>query len=905
MTMNNKINIGLVTFILLIGTTFPQVKINLTVEHKTKTIAFGLREEVPVNKPTVALALSGGGARGLAQIGVLRALLQAGIKPDMIVGTSMGSIVGGLYAAGYSIDQLDSIAENTNWDYLLALEKQSDRRDLFVDQKVSEDRAIFTLRLKGLTPVLPNALNNGMFIMNFLNLLALQAPIHVKNNFEDLRTDFIAVCTNLVTGEPVLLRKGSLSQAMRASSSVSFFLSPVIVDSLTLVDGGLVANIPVEIAKKNGGDFVIAVNTTSGLHSKSELEYPWIVADQVVSIPMKKLNENQINKADFAITPDLGGHESADFSNIDSLIMRGYLAAEPLIDKIKERLGSEKIKKNSENTVVWIKNILLNTNLNDVEKKYVNDYSLKDSVSTAQILSDLEDIYSSGNYKNVSAEVTQYKKYASLKFNLEQNPTLTGVNCSGNTLVSDKSIKQLFINLLGKPYNAKKIEEELIQLTQEYRNQGYSAAQITSVNFDSTKGNLNIEIDEGKLSGLIVDGNEKTDTEIITREFPRTEGGFITYKEIDQALVNLRSTNLFDDITVSIDRGDGKNYLNVKVHEKASSLIRVGMLADNENTINFDLDLMDENVFGSGSELGLLTSFGPRNLSIALQHRANRVFDSYLTYNISLYYKQNDIYSYIDDPVTSSTRFSRSSNGQYRQSFFGASVSVGTQVEKFGNLIFTGKYEVDEVKNIDEQPISPYKIKLAGFGVSTTIDTQDKYPYPNNGIYFKGSYETGQTIFGGDVGFQKLGFTYKNYFTIGKHNTLSPRLQMGFGDNTLPLSQEYSIGGQFSFFGMRDYEYRGRQIFLASLEYRYQLPVRIFFATYFKLRYDLGSIWEFPEQIRFKDFRHGIGATLSFDTPIGPAEFSVGRSFKFIRNIPNNPISWGDVMFYFSIGYNI
>ena len=185
--MNNKINIGLVTFILLMGTTFSQVKINLTVEHKTKTIAFGLKEEVPVNKPTVALALSGGGARGLAQIGVLRALLQAGIQPDLIVGTSMGSIVGGLYAAGYSIDQLDSIAENTNWDYLLALEKQSDRRDLFVDQKVSEDRAIFTLRLKGLVPILPTALNNGMFIMNFLNLLTLQAPVHVKKDFRSLR----------------------------------------------------------------------------------------------------------------------------------------------------------------------------------------------------------------------------------------------------------------------------------------------------------------------------------------------------------------------------------------------------------------------------------------------------------------------------------------------------------------------------------------------------------------------------------------------------------------------------------------------------------------------------------------------------------------------------------------------
>ena len=344
--MNSRLKIIFCFLALYQASLFSQEKIYLRVEHKTKTIAFGLKEEVPVNKPTIALALSGGGARGLAQIGVLKALLQAGIKPDIIVGTSMGSIVGGLYAAGYSIDQMDSIAKNTDWSYLLALEKQSDRRDLFVDQKVSEDRAIFTLRLKGLVPILPTALNNGMFIMNFLNLLTLQAPIHVKKDFNSLRTKFIAVCTNLVTGEPVLLEKGPLSRAMRASSSVSFFLSPVEVDSLMLVDGGLVANVPVEIAKENGGNFVIAVNTTSGLHSKDELEYPWFVADQVVSIPMKKLNETQLEKASFAITPDLKGHESADFKNIDSLIMRGYLSTEPLVGEIKKKLELEEVKKN-------------------------------------------------------------------------------------------------------------------------------------------------------------------------------------------------------------------------------------------------------------------------------------------------------------------------------------------------------------------------------------------------------------------------------------------------------------------------------------------------------------------------------------------------------------------------------
>ena len=902
--MNCKIKTVFLIIALFQGISFSQVEINLTVEHKTKNLSFGLKQEVIADKPEVALALSGGGARGLAQIGVLRALLEAGIKPDLIAGTSMGSIIGGLYAAGYSINQLDSIAVNTNWDNLLAIENQSDRRDLFVDQKVSEDKAVFTLRLNGLSPVLPTALNNGMSIINFLNLLTLKAPIHARGNFDNLITKFLAVCTNLVTGEPAILRSGYLSQAMRASSSVSFFLSPVDIDSLTLVDGGLVANVPVDIAKENGGGFIIAVNTTSGLHTKSELQYPWYVADQVVSIPMKKLNENQLKEANFVIIPKLDGHQSTDFKNVDSLIQSGYLATRPLVKEIKNQLDSL-IKKRDDLKEIWVKDILVNNDSDSIEEKYVKTYSFLDSVSTDQIQADLDKIFSSGNYKSVSAEITQYDKYAKIKFNLDPNPEIKRIKCIGNTSISDDVINNLFKDILYKPFNASIVEEKLISLMEKYRNEGNFAAEIDSVSFDREGGILNIDVDEGRISGLLVEGNENTDQEVITREFPSVKEGFFSYKEIERALVNLRSTNLFDDIIIGIQRTGGKNYFVIKVHEKAPNLIRVGIRSNNENPILLNLDLMNENIFGSGSELGFLIGVGTRSQSFALEHKASRVFDSYLTYNIDLFYKQDEIYTYTDDPSTDPFNYSRSTNGEYKQSFFGASVSVGTQIEKFGNLIFTGKYEIDEVKTLSGQTVTPYKIKLAEFGASTTIDTQDKYPYPDNGVYFKGSYETGQTIFGGEIGFQKIGFIYKNYFSFGENNTLSPRLEMGFGDNTLPLSLQYSLGGQASFFGMRDHEFRGRQLFLASLEYRYHLPFDIFFKTYLKLRYDLGSTWEVPEEIRFKDFRHGIGATISFDTPIGPAEFSVGRSFKFIRNLPDNPISWGEVLFYFSVGYNL
>jgi NTE family protein len=242
-------------------------------------------------------------------------------------------------------------------------------------------------------------------------------------------------------------------------------------------------------------------------------------------------------------------------------------------------------------------------------------------------------------------------------------------------------------------------------------------------------------------------------------------------------------------------------------------------------------------------------------------------------------------------------------SGKYRQIFYGLSVGVGTQVGRFGNLIFEGKYQFDEIKNRENNPEAEYKTKVVSLKISSTVDTQDKYPFPEYGVYFTGFYETALSVLGGETGYSNLGFEYKNYISLSNRSVISPKFSFGFADKTLPLSQQYSFGGQESFFGMHENEYRGKQILLASLMYRYKLPFIIFFDTYLKVRYDIGSTWPEQESIRFKDLKHGIGGAVAFDTPIGPAEFAVGRSFLLRDDLSKNPVRWGEVLFYFSIGY--
>ncbi len=170
---------------------------------------------------------------------------------------------------------------------------------------------------------------------------------------------------------------------------------------------------------------------------------------------------------------------------------------------------------------------------------------------------------------------------------------------------------------------------------------------------------------------------------------------------------------------------------------------------------------------------------------------------------------------------------------------------------------------------------------------------------------FNGFYETAQGLQGNDDGYILFDADLKYYFSLGSQSVIAPRIQVGFGDKTLPLSEQFSLGGQYSFFGAYENQYRGRQIFLASLMYQYKLPFKIFFDTYAWFRYDVGSTWEEQEKIKFKDLRHGIGGSISFDTPVGPADFSIGRSFLISQGLQSGSFVWGDVLFYFSIGYII
>ncbi len=293
------------------------------------------------SRQKVAVVLSGGGARSISQIGVLKVLEENKIPIDMILGNSMGSIIGGLYCAGYSLAEIESIATHTDWEKLLSISNEIERSSLFVSQKETEEEGFLLFRFDGLKPIFPKSISKGNKFTNFLNQLVFNSPYYPETNFDKLKISFRAISTDLISGNKVIFSNGSLIEAMRSSASVPLLFSAFKKDSMLLLDGGFLSNIPTDIAKNESCDVIIAINTTSNLRTENQMNAPWEYADQMINVMQLKTNQSEIQNANVLITPELGNILSSDFSQIPLLIEEGKKTANLQLHKILSLVKQE------------------------------------------------------------------------------------------------------------------------------------------------------------------------------------------------------------------------------------------------------------------------------------------------------------------------------------------------------------------------------------------------------------------------------------------------------------------------------------------------------------------------------------------------------------------------------------
>lgn len=292
----------------------------------------------------VGLVLSGGGAKGVAHIGVLKVLEEAGIPIDCIVGTSMGSIVGGLYAIGYDACAMDTLVRCQDWPFLLS--DKVYRYNLPFSEKESTEKYLLSVPIRKKGGIsLPSGFISGQNIYNLFSDLTI--GYHDSLDFSTLPIPFACVASNLVDGKDVILDKGYLPLCLRASMAIPGVFAPVRQGGMVLVDGGISNNFPVDVARRMGADVIIGVDVQSDLKNEKGLESVTGIIDQLVSfLGIQKYEDNK-KLVDIYIKPDVTPYSAASFSRdaIDTLIARGEKVARSQWDELmalKRELGLEK-----------------------------------------------------------------------------------------------------------------------------------------------------------------------------------------------------------------------------------------------------------------------------------------------------------------------------------------------------------------------------------------------------------------------------------------------------------------------------------------------------------------------------------------------------------------------------------
>jgi NTE family protein len=294
-------------------------------------------------RPRVGLVLSGGGARGLAHVGVLKALEELRIPVDAIAGTSMGAVVGGLYASGMTAAEIDALMRSIDWG---AAFRDRPARNTLNFRRKQDDREFlvrFPLGIQGGSIRVPRGLIQGQRLTQTLRIETL--PVAAIEDFDELPTPFRAVAADLETGERVVLERGDLTAAMRASMSAPGVFAPVEVDGRLLVDGGIVENLPVDVAKSMGVDVVIAVDVGFLPVPRRELTSALAVSNQAITIMMLRETGRQrslLSSDDVLVLPELGGLQSTDFAAAEKTIGLGLAAMRASTDRLaKLSLGEE------------------------------------------------------------------------------------------------------------------------------------------------------------------------------------------------------------------------------------------------------------------------------------------------------------------------------------------------------------------------------------------------------------------------------------------------------------------------------------------------------------------------------------------------------------------------------------
>jgi predicted acylesterase/phospholipase RssA len=519
--------------------------------------------------PRIGLVLSGGGSRGHAHVGVLKALEEAQLPVYCIVGSSVGAVVGGLYASGYSPGELDTLLRAFSWQEIV--NSRPDRRYMYTGRKEISDHHQLQVRFDGLKPDLAAGLSTGQRVSQLLSEMVWRAPVQCFGDFDQLDCRFRAISTDLITGEQVELANGDLAEAMRASTSLPILFEPVEWQGRLLVDGGISANIPVETARSLGADYVIAVDVTSPLRGPDDLDQPWEVADQVAGIMQTRLNAESRLKADLLVVPDLPEILLSQDGNPDELREAGYQA-------MREKLADLDLRPEKPESAVG-------RSLNpDWPKEF-------DSVR----LLGLEQV----------ARGLRNPQLAELEIFEKEREFWLSASEAG----------------LG--------EAAIHRLVTRLKEAGYTFALLDEVTVDGRQATA--RINPGLVDAIRVTGLTNLHPSLVTREFRPRAGEPFRVDVVEASISRIYALGVFRTVTVHMKQEDGQSIAEVQVAELSYPLLRAGLHYSTPRQGEFFGQLIWESLFGRSLRGELSWLYGTWRQEQKAVLESDRIWRTWLT----------------------------------------------------------------------------------------------------------------------------------------------------------------------------------------------------------------------------------------------------------------------------------
>lgn len=380
-----------------------------------------------IKRPKIGLVLSGGGAKGFAHIGVLKVLEEAGIKIDYIGGTSMGSVIGGLYASGYNASQIDSIFKKTNFDDLINDYIPRSSKNFY--GKKNDELYAIVLPFSKFRVGIPEALSKGMYNYNLLSSLTRNVR-HVRD-FNKLPTPFLCIGTNIETGEEVLLNKGNLVQAMMASAAFPSLFTPVEIDGNLLVDGGVVNNYPIKEVRNLGADIIIGVDVQDDLMKRKNLKNATRILVQITNLQSIDKMKNKIKDTDVYIKPDIRDYGVISFDKGEEIIRKGEEAAFAVYEKIKSLVNEDNFYKKPRLKVAsdTLQIEKINTaQLDNYTKEYIRGklrFKNGSTITYDDLKTGINNLNATQNFSTISYCLEPDGQKDDLDLVLKENPTQT------------------------------------------------------------------------------------------------------------------------------------------------------------------------------------------------------------------------------------------------------------------------------------------------------------------------------------------------------------------------------------------------------------------------------------------------------------------------------------------------